>query len=118
MSRNKDIEFLHCITQKPYKECRQLMKKHHWNVVDALTDTDVLEWMNDLTEMIPKILEDLLNAIKPVAEACVKLAKRYMEGMKELHLDNRDVKIEKLDDKYCMPYVEFGNVSEVSDEQT
>lgn len=36
MSRNKDIKFLHDFTGLSYKECRQRMKRHHWDLVEAL----------------------------------------------------------------------------------
>lgn len=80
MSRNKDIKFLHDFTGLSYKECRQRMKCHHWDLVEALElniDLDVaLKAFCDsvanaaglICKGIYKIGEEMAAAINSVAE--------------------------------------------------
>lgn len=78
MSRNKDIKFLHWATQKPYKECRRIMKDSHWNLPDAfgLISIDEIKSMNDSLRESFKSLEE---TTKRVCESIRALTNSFSE---------------------------------------
>lgn len=85
MSRNKDIKWLHQVTEPPYSECRKKMKARHWDVGAALEDAleDVLDGdlltlkktgnavvdsLCEIAETFKKVIESL-DPIKGIAVA-------------------------------------------------
>lgn len=78
MSRNKDIKLLHRMTGLPYKECRRMMKEHHWQLWDALPINRIIK---ELPEMVANIMEHMAEALAQVGQA-VKELKNNLEGTK------------------------------------
>ena len=66
MSRNQDIEFLHKMTQEPYSVCRAIMKKNHWDLVEAFVDRGVLELVVAATK---EVIEVFQKSLIPVVES-------------------------------------------------
>lgn len=85
MSRNKDIKFLHDFTGKSYKECRALMKEHHWNLGEALgSSLDFISVAVDgLIDAFKPAVQALSEAITQIADAASKAAQVYFENISE-----------------------------------
>lgn len=77
MSRNKDIEYLHCLTGWDFKICRLIMKEFKWDLrtverayILSLDDRENIEnIVASVAEAAAKTFEDLKPAIENALEA-------------------------------------------------
>lgn len=80
MSRNKDIEFLHKLTQEPYSVCRRKMKENHWRLCEALMDGTMLDLVSKTTNEIVKTFQ---KALQPVVEKTIEACKTLKKIIEE-----------------------------------
>lgn len=71
MSRNQDVEFLHMMTQEPYSVCRAIMKKNHWDLVEAFDDRGVMELIvaaaKEVTWAVPKNILPIVESVQDLS---------------------------------------------------
>ena len=90
MSKNKDIEFLHQVTGKSYKECRQLYTLYHGDIYAAsgLDVTSVLDSIlkitDAITETFNKIADGIRKAVDSIDWDAVNEAFRNTDQFQEL----------------------------------
>lgn len=78
MSRNKDIELLHMMTQEPYSVCRAIMKKNHWDLGEVFIDRGVLELVVAATkEVIESFQKSLIPAVESLVDQSRILLNQY-----------------------------------------
>ena len=87
------------------------MKENHWDLYSAWIGPN-FKYISEVAATCKEIIKNLSEALKPAIENIVNLAKQ----LRDIELAEKNVKILQLDERYCMPYVELGNVEEVSDE--
>lgn len=64
MSRNKDIEQIHRITNLPYSECRRILKDTNWKYEDALTLAMLRNIdLSDLGRRLNSVIKDICSAL-------------------------------------------------------
>lgn len=87
MSRNKDIKWLHQLTELLYSECRKKMKEHHWDVGAALEDmleSDLLNLRGTGNAVVDSLLDfaealrETIATLDPLKEIAVAVE----EGLK------------------------------------
>ena len=77
MSRNKDIEFLHKISGKSYKECRKIMKRYHWQLGLALFPvSDPETWLC--------LMDSAARALNALAEATFNVIDNVVDVLKKI----------------------------------
>jgi hypothetical protein len=91
MSRNKDIKFLHDFTGKSYKECRALMKAHHWDLGEAIGLRESLDFItkawDGIIEAFKPFVQALSEAVTTVADAANKAVQMALESEIEVDAD-------------------------------
>ena len=76
MSRNKDIESLHLITNEPYSVCRARMKRNKWNFTYALLeDKPIYRVLKASDEFRRTFIKTLSPAVETATNAVRELAK-------------------------------------------
>lgn len=92
MSHNKDIKFLHDFTGKSYKECRALMKAHHWDLGEALgTSFDFISVAVDgIIEAFKPLMQALSEIVTTVSDAANKAMQMALESEIEADADEED----------------------------
>lgn len=81
MSRNKDIKFLHDISGKSYKECRQIMKASGWDLIKALQITDILPTIERIAKQATAVIQDLADRIAQIMPAVVEIINNSMDSL-------------------------------------
>ncbi len=81
MSRNKDIKFLHDISGKSYKECRQIMKASGWDLIKALQITDILPTIERIAKQATAVIQELADRIAQIMPAVVELINDSMDAL-------------------------------------
>lgn len=80
MSRNKDINALHLITNEPYSVCRARMKRNKWNFAYALLEDKPIYQVIKATDEIRKtFVKTLSPLVEKATEEIAKLAKLLKE---------------------------------------
>ena len=80
MSKNKDIKLLHDMTDLSYKECRSLMKKHHWDYWGAFFDANnlpydsILEFAEEFGKNMAMICNKLGEMCREIVDSMVSVA--------------------------------------------
>ena len=83
MSRNKDINALHLITNEPYSVCRARMKRNKWNFAYALLEDKPIYQVIKATDEIRKtFVKTLSPLVEKAAEETAKLVKLLKEVQK------------------------------------
>ena len=77
MSRNKDIEFYHRVSKLPYSVCRANLKKHRWDVWEAMG-------YNSLFDNLPRITEAIVEALNCMMEQLSKSVNAICEILVEI----------------------------------
>lgn len=81
MSRNKDIKFLHDISGKSYKECRQIMKASGWDLIKALQITDILPTIERIAKQATAVIQEMADSIAQIIPAVVELINDSMDAL-------------------------------------
>lgn len=66
MSKNKDIKALHQWTNKPYRECRAIMKANGWDLYRATGLADLPELINNIFDAFSKTLENITTSLREI----------------------------------------------------
>lgn len=83
MSRNKDIEFLHKLTQEPYSVCRRKMKENHWRLSEALMDGTMLA---SVSKAMNEVVKTFQKALQPVVEKTIEACKELKKLIEEEYI--------------------------------
>ena len=94
MSRNKDIKFLHDISGKSYKECRQIMKASGWDLIKALQIIDILPTIERISKQAAAVIQDLAERIAQILPAIVEIINNSLDSLV------RAIKAQEIKDVY------------------
>ena len=81
MSRNRDIKFLHDISGKSYKECRQIMKASGWDLIKALQIIDFLPTIERIAKQATAVIQEMADSIAQIMPAVVELINDSMDAL-------------------------------------
>lgn len=81
MSRNRDIKFLHDISGKSYKECRQIMKASGWDLIKALQIIDILPTIERISNQAAAVIQDLAERIAQILPAIVEIINNSLDSI-------------------------------------
>lgn len=81
MSRNRDIKFLHDISGKSYKECRQIMKASGWDLIKALQIIDFLPTIERIAKQATAVIQEMADRIAQIMPAVVELINDSLDSL-------------------------------------
>lgn len=88
MSRNKDIEYLHCLTGWDFKICRLIMKEFKWDLRTVerayilSQDEELRENIENIVASVAESATKALEALKPVIENATEAFGQLAESIR------------------------------------
>ena len=95
MSRNKTIKFYHDVTNLSYSVCRANLKKHHWDVREALGYSDITDKVASLSDAMENLSEGLrevfLNTFDFIGDFFINYGKNLKSVVENLRTTDYDL---------------------------